>query len=950
MTITARPFNPFPGLRPFERDEDHLFFGREKEIDELLRRLRVTRFLSVIGTSGSGKSSLVRSGLIPALYSGAMVKAGASWRIAVLRPGEDPIGQLAAALSHPEILETDPQIAGTTSVVLEATLRRSTRGLADAVRFAHLPPHDNVLVVVDQFEELFRFRNNRRIDNSRDEAVAFVKLLLEAAAEPDLPIYVVLTMRSDFIGDCMGYPGLAEAVNNGQYLVPRMQRDALRLAITGPVAVGGGAIAPRLVLRLLNDIGDDIDRLPVLQHALMRTWDYWAQHRQPGQPLDVGDYDAIGTLRGALSQHAEETYFDSGPAAARHIAERMFKALTDTFSDPRGVRRPTSIGELAAMCEVDAADVTGVVEIFRQPGRSFLMPPPSTALTSSSIVDLSHESLMRCWDRLVQWAEEERTAAAFYFRLSQAAEWRAQRLGGLWREPELDLGLQWQEKTQPTEAWARRYNDAFPAAMAFLSDSATERDRLRAEAEAGRRRKLRLARSAAAVFALLSLAAGYLAYLASVQKNRAEQNLDYARRAVEETLRSADVNPALSGADVPQMAEFRRQLLERSKNLYQEFLKENPNAPQLPAEVAAAHIELGHIYRMLHQPNEAAAEYRRGIDRFQELERAQPEVRRDLAAAFNWLAETFRPIPERAADAKSAYDSAIRIQTALVNEPAATTGQVVDLARTHYNRGILHGSAAQLGDAGYRAAETDFREAVRLLEQVRERDRNAAPHELARVYNNLGNLLALAEPPPAEARQLFERAIGIDDRLVREHPDNREYKYELATFNNNAADLLRRLQAFGLAEQHNRRALDLFQELARSAPSLGVSLADSHALHASIVMDAGGDPREPLSRALEQLETLGRDPAALRIPEFHWRFNEVLLSLAARLRAKPDEDVRRLLRRGIESYLALAEATASRGARSELQLIRDELRVVRENVDEPERRLIDSRMPDLKDR
>ena len=243
MTSPGRRFNPFPGLRPFEADEDHLFFGREREIDQLLRRLRTTRFLSVVGTSGSGKSSLVRSGLIPSLYSGVMVKVGTSWRVAILRPGEDPIGHLAAALSPPEILGSpEPELAASRHVLLEASLRRSTRGLVEAVRLARLRPHDNVIVVVDQFEELFRFRRSRQVENSRDEAIAFVKLLLEAARQGDLPIYIVLTMRSDFIGDCMEYPGLAEAVNDGQYLVPRMGRDALRSAITGPVAVGGAGL------------------------------------------------------------------------------------------------------------------------------------------------------------------------------------------------------------------------------------------------------------------------------------------------------------------------------------------------------------------------------------------------------------------------------------------------------------------------------------------------------------------------------------------------------------------------------------------------------------------------------------------------------------------------------------------------------------------------------------
>ena len=271
--MAARP-NPFPGLRPFEPDEDHLFFGREKEIDDLLRLLRYNRFLSVVGTSGSGKSSLVRSGLIPSLQSGLMVTAGSTWRLAIMRPGEDPIGHLAAALSSPDVLSPSDEadeLASTRHVLIDATLRRGTLGLVDAIRLARIPRGENVLVLVDQFEELFRYRRTRRREIQRDEDVAFVKLLLEAVRQSDIPIYVVLTMRSDFIGDCMDYTGLPEAVNQSQYLVPRMTRDELRLAITGPIAVAGGEIAPRLVLRLLNEVGDDQDQLPLLQHVLMYT-------------------------------------------------------------------------------------------------------------------------------------------------------------------------------------------------------------------------------------------------------------------------------------------------------------------------------------------------------------------------------------------------------------------------------------------------------------------------------------------------------------------------------------------------------------------------------------------------------------------------------------------------------------------------------------------------------
>ena len=189
----------------------------------------------------------------------------------------------------------------------------------------------------------------------------------------------------------------------------------------------GGAVTPRLVNRILNDIGDDHDQLPVVQHALMRMWEFWAA-ASDGEPIDIDDYEAVGTLRGMRCRCTPKrrTWTAKRPGKA-HVAERVFKALTDTFADPRGIRRPTTIAELAAIADAPESDVVAVVEIFRRPGRSFLMPPPSVPLTSTTIVDVSHESLMRCWDRLIAWAEEERAAAAFYERLSQAAAWHADR-------------------------------------------------------------------------------------------------------------------------------------------------------------------------------------------------------------------------------------------------------------------------------------------------------------------------------------------------------------------------------------------------------------------------------------------------------------------------------------------------------------------------------------------
>jgi WD40 repeat protein/energy-coupling factor transporter ATP-binding protein EcfA2 len=584
MPLAAR-FNPFPGLRPFEPDEDYLFFGREKQTDELVHRLRTTRFLSILGTSGCGKSSLVRSGLIPSLYGGGMTRAGSSWRVAILRPGEDPLGNLAAALSAPEALGAgdDPADPGLTRAFFETTLRASKMGLVECIRQVRLRERDNVLVLIDQFEEIFRFKRSRRVAG-HDEAIAFVKLLLEAAQHREVPCYIALTMRSDFIGNCMEFGDLPEAINAGLYLVPRMTRDELRSAVAGPVAVGGSMIAPRLVSRLLNDVGDDPDQLPILQHALLRTWDCWEDDHTPGEPLDLRHYEAIGTMGEALSRHAEEA-FGELDAAGRALAEKLFKALTDKGTDDRGIRHPAPLEEICDLTGASASQVAAVVETFRKPGRSFLMPPPGIPLHTGSILDISHESLMRVWERMAGWVDEEARSARLYLGVAEAAARHEEGVAALWRDPELQLALTWREAEHPTEAWARRYDPAFLRAMSFLDASKAERDQQIAEQDARRRRELRRARILALVFAAVSLVILAFGAYAWRQKQTAQEALTQAReqkKVADEQKELADTQKGIATRQAEEAGRQKERAQQQS--LLAEEEKQNAQRQEQNAE------------------------------------------------------------------------------------------------------------------------------------------------------------------------------------------------------------------------------------------------------------------------------------------------------------------------------------------------------------------------------
>lgn len=489
--------NPFPGLRPFETNEYHLFFGRDGQSDELIERLGRTHFLAVVGTSGSGKSSLVRAGLLPALYGGLMPQVSSAWRVALFRPGDDPLGELATALGAIEVLG----VAGADPLVeiamMETCLRRSALGLIDAVRQTRLGDHESVLVVVDQFEELFRFKE--AIEGPEDDATAFVKLLLEAGAQREFPIYVVITMRSDYLGDCAQFRNLPEAINLGQYLIPRMTRDERREAITGPVAVAGGEMTVPLINLLLNDVGDNPDQLPILQHALMRSWNHWKLHKRNGQPLDIEDYEAVGGMERSLSNHAKEAYGELD-RRQQEIAEKVFKALTEKGADNREIRRPTPLRELCAIAEASEEEVVSIIEIFRGGDRSFLMPPKNVTLDAVTVIDISHESLIRNWMVLQSWVGEEAESARMYRRLADAAKAFG---GSHLPDSLLDSALDWRERNQPNAAWAERYCSAdqaevvFEEVMAFIDSSRDARvarikedERLRNEEVVRQRREL----------------------------------------------------------------------------------------------------------------------------------------------------------------------------------------------------------------------------------------------------------------------------------------------------------------------------------------------------------------------------------------------------------------------------------------------------------------------------
>ena len=421
MATLPLPPSPYPGLRPFRPQEALIFCGRAESHADVLDLLGRSRFLAIVGASGSGKSSLVLAGLLPDIRDGLLIGVDPDQVcITTIQPGLRPFANLAAALARE--LRTDLEI--------EPVLRGGPLGVAQLLDQLAGPEDAALVIVVDQFEEIFRFagfteeellRQERGragmplLDGTHNEAQAFVSLLLETATQTRHQVYVVLTMRSDYIGRCDEFTSLPGAISHSQFLTPRLNRQQLEQTIVRPLDHYGAAAQPELVSLILNQVSPEQDQLPLLQHALARTWQR-ARDRTSSPDavtLTIEDYKKVGGLADALNQHAEEVCEQlarSPLAIGEDRVERFFRALGHhDIAGQAPVRRPVRVRRMAEETGLDPAVVRAIADAFRAEGCHLLVPPPARVpdLQDDTVLDIGHESLLRQWTKLKEWMAVE---------------------------------------------------------------------------------------------------------------------------------------------------------------------------------------------------------------------------------------------------------------------------------------------------------------------------------------------------------------------------------------------------------------------------------------------------------------------------------------------------------------------------------------------------------------
>jgi WD40 repeat protein len=434
---------PFKGLQFYDESDADLFFGREALTASIINRIgeclrangkgeqnRTGCFLGIVGASGSGKSSLVRAGLIPAFkyeippVAGSSIQGSGRWPVHIITPTAHPIESLAISMTRESV-----SVEATHQLMKDMSSDPSSLRLHLRKLLSQSKSGDLILLVIDQFEELFT------LCGDVSERTNFVENLLTAVSpDSDGKTILIITLRADFYAHCAQYDRLRLALERNQAFIGPMNLDELRCAIEEPARRGGWEFERGLVDLILRDIGNEPGALPLLSHALLETW----KHRR-GKTMTLESYAESGGVRGAIARTAETVFNQDLQPDQRIIARNIFLRLTELGENTQETRRRATLTELIPHPQ-DTPQVEAVLK---------KLVDARLVTTGEGTVEVAHEALIREWPTLRQWLDENREGLQLHHQLNNAAQdWQQLHndSGALYRGVRLHQALEWADK------------------------------------------------------------------------------------------------------------------------------------------------------------------------------------------------------------------------------------------------------------------------------------------------------------------------------------------------------------------------------------------------------------------------------------------------------------------------------------------------------------------------
>ncbi|MBC1193059.1 PD40 domain-containing protein [Microcystis aeruginosa CS-558/01A06] len=506
--------SPYKGLKKFESEDKDRFFGRDQFLTGLVNELEQTNFVLLLGASGSGKSSVIRAGLIPWLAE----RQGSPFVNLVFTPDQDPFESLYASLLG-KYKQSEAQIA---RIAKEDTLTQLVRLLKQA--------DDYWFILIDQFEELFTTTESSKRDVFIKSLVQLVKALNKAG---DRSVKLVATMRADFLDRLSPYPDLIKITDKHRPMIAEMQLDELRLAIEQPAAHHGVVFETGLVKQIIDDVQGQAGYLPLLQYTLNLLWETEVQNQGiEDRTLNISNYRKLGGVRGALQQHVEQIY-QSLSESEKLAAQRIFLKLVGIGEDEESgtewkpVRRRATRSEFS-----DSLEQTVLTQLVNQN----LLVSNRVTDSQESTIEIAHEALLTSWVTLNTWIKENRQAISLRNRLNDDVEqWKKTKSHeDLWLGSRLEQALE----LRKDETFNQILGGLSQEANQFLDASQGERDRIQKEKVRLQRRAIQWLSGGLAVAVLFALAAGW-------QWKRADRQTQLAnvRAEAAEAIDQLNVNP-----------------------------------------------------------------------------------------------------------------------------------------------------------------------------------------------------------------------------------------------------------------------------------------------------------------------------------------------------------------------------------------------------------------------
>jgi WD40 repeat protein/serine/threonine protein kinase len=518
--------NPYKGLRAFLEADAGDFFGRETLAKRLVHRLEeageTARFLAVVGPSGSGKSSVVRAGLVPALRRGAL-EGSDRWYVIEVLPGSDPFRELETALLGVAV-EPPPSL-------LE-DLRGNALGLVRAAERVLPDPDAEILIVIDQLEEVFT------LVTEEDERTRLLQSLTAAVLEPASRIRIVATLRADFFDAPLSIRGFGELLAARTEAITPMAPEELERAIVGPAERAGLAVEPRLLAAMVADVADRPGSLPLLQYALTEL-----AERGTDGVLTLEGYRRIGGVSGALARRAEQL-FEAMNGHAQEACRQLFLRLVTLGEGSEDMRRRVPRSQLVSLAGAPAMD--GVIDGF---GRHRLLSFDRDPATREPTVEIAHEALLRAWVRLRGWIDDARDDLRVRNTLaSSAAEWEAagRNESFLLRGVRLEQAASW--AAAPKVALSSADDEFLRASISRRDEETSAEEARQARERVLEQRSIRRLRGLVAALTAAILVASVLTFVATGQRGRArkEARIAMARELAASATANLELDPERS--------------------------------------------------------------------------------------------------------------------------------------------------------------------------------------------------------------------------------------------------------------------------------------------------------------------------------------------------------------------------------------------------------------------